>query len=140
MATFPYYLFEVKFTPGSKRKKRVWRPVIEVILLKNDKFLSHPVLIDSGADYNLFRGEIAEIFGLKLTSGNKRIIYGLGNQPIKGYKHKIQLRLPGLDTVDTKAIFSKQLSEHAHGVLGNVGFFDKFTVEFDYNNKTIEVS
>lgn len=140
MATFPYYSFEVRFTSASKRKKTIWRPLIEVILLKNNKYLSYPVLIDSGADYNVFHGEIAEILGLKLTSGNKRVLYGLGNQPIKGYEHNIQLRVPGLNTIDTKAIFSKQLPEYAHGVLGNVGFFDKFTVEFDYGDKTIEIS
>src|SRR3989344_6000303 len=129
---YHYYSFDVEFSPGTKRKKTLWRPIIEIILLYGKRVISYPVLIDSGADYNIFHSGVADALGIKLTSGKKRRIYGLGEQPIKGYEHKIDLKMVGLRSVQSKAIFTKELSDHAFGVLGNEGFFSHFRVRFDY--------
>lgn len=136
---YPYYAFEVKFSKNSDRKKTIWRPVVEVILLNKRKLVSYPVLIDSGADYNIFHSGVADALGIKLLTGKKRLIYGLGEQSIKGYECKVELKMVGLESISTKAIFTKELSDHAFGVLGNSGFFNHFKVEFDYKEKTIEV-
>ena len=139
MANFPYYGLEVEFSPNSKRKKVVWRPIIEIILLSGRKFISHPVLIDSGSDYNILDFEIASVFGLKLAKGKMRKIYGIGNQAIKTYEHSIQIKIPGFETYVADVLFAK-LPGHTLGVLGNSGFFNKFTVEFDYKRKAIEIN
>ena len=130
---YRYYSFEVEISAGTRRKKTVWRPIVEVILLHGKRIVSYPVLIDSGADYNIFHSVVAEALGINLTSRRKRKLYGLGGQPIKGYEHKINIKMVGLRTVESKAIFTKELPGHAFGVLGNEGFFDHFEVRFDYN-------
>lgn len=130
---YPYYSFEVVFSPGTKREKTVWRPVVEVILLYRKRIISYPVLIDSGADYNIFHSGVSDALGIKLTSGKKRRIYGLGKRPIKGYEHKIDLRMVSLKSIQTKAIFTKELSGHAFGVLGNEGFL--IILEFSLTTK-----
>jgi len=136
---FTYQAFEIEFSSGTKRTQSIWRPVIEIILLKGEKFVGYPVIIDSGADYNIFHAEVADILGINLTKGDNRDIFGLGNQKIKGYEHNIQIKIPGLKTYTTAAVFSKKIPEHAFGVLGNTGFFDHFKVVFDYKKKIIEV-
>jgi len=137
---YHYHSFEVKFSPSSKRRKTVWRPVIEIILLYAKRLVSYPVLIDSGADYNVFHSGVADALGINLVSRKKRKIYGLGEQPLKGYEHKVGLRMVGLKTIETKAIFTRELSSHAFGVLGNEGFFNHFKVQFDYKKKIIDVN
>ena len=136
---YPYYSFEVKFSKNTEREKTVWRPIVEIILLHKEKIVSYPVLIDSGADYNIFDSGVAEALEIKYTQGKKRQIYGLGAQPIKGYECSLDIRMFGLKTVHTKAIFTKELSSHAFGVLGNDGFFNHFRVEFNYTKKIIDV-
>lgn len=139
MATFPYYAFDVIFSPSSTRKKTVWRPVIEIILIGKKNYISHPVLIDSGSDCNIFDAEVADVLELTLKKGKMRKIYGFGSQAIKTYEHRIEIRIPGLETYTTKALFTK-LPGHTLGVLGNVGFFDKFEITFDYENKNIDIN
>lgn len=137
---FPYASFDVEPSPNSKRRKTVWRPIIEIIVFKGTKFASYPVLIDSGADYNIFHSGLLLALGGNLTSGNKRTVVGLRDQPLKGYEHKLDLKLPGGKKFEAKAIFSNQISNHAFGVVGQEGFFDKFKVKFDYKSKRITIN
>src|SRR3989344_4525977 len=137
---YRYYPFKAKLTTKNNRTKTIWRPVIDVIFLNGKKFVSYPVLLDTGADYNILHSEIGEMLGLKINTGKKRDLFGMGNQPIVGYEQKISFKLPGLKSTETAAIFSDELSVDSHAVLGNSGFFDKFKVTFDYKNKIIEVS
>lgn len=140
MSNYPYVSFEVEAAQNSTRKLAVWRPMVEIIVLFGNNYVSYPVIVDSGADFNIFHGGLLEALGGKLTKGRKRKIVGLGDQPLKGYKHKIELKLPGENKFITSAIFSNQIPEHAFGVLGQEGFFDKFEVCFDYNAKKMEIS
>ena len=139
MLEFPYVSFEVEFTPNTKRKKTIWRPVVEIIIFRGTKFAAYPVLIDSGADYNIFHGDLLLALGGKLTSGKKRNIFGIGNQPLKGYEHKAELKLPGGNKFESKAIFSNQIPDYAFGVLGQEGFFDKYDISFNFNRKIITI-
>lgn len=124
---------------GSTRVKTIWRPIIEAIFIKNKIYISHHILLDSGADVNLFRSEVAEALGIKINSGKKKKAKGIGDTPIKGYEHSFNIRIPGLRAVKTKAIFTNDLPDYAVSIAGNLGFFDKFKVSFDYKRKEIEV-
>ena len=136
---FKYKPEEIPVTPTSKRVKVVWRPIIPIILIKGKKLVGYEALIDSGADHNIFHGDLAEIIGLKLTSGKSRKVYGLSGEPIKGYIHNIVIKPIGMKEFSTPVIFSLQIPKHSLGVLGNIGFFDKFEVSFDYKKKKIKV-
>jgi len=136
---FKYKPEEVPVTPTSNRFKLVWRPIIPIILIKGKKFVGYEALIDSGADYNIFHGDLADILGIKLTKGKSRKVYGLSGQPIKGYIHVVEIKLAEMRAFKTSIIFSNQIPKYSLGVLGNEGFFNKFKVQFDYKNKQIEV-
>ena len=65
------------------------------------------VLLDSGADFNLIHGDVANYLGLNLTAGSKRNISGISGQ-IKGYEQKLQIKI-GNYLNKTSVTFSNQL-------------------------------
>jgi len=127
---FTYTEIETKPFPASKRSIKTFRPLIPIVLINKNKFCQMAVLLDSGADFNLIHGDVANYLGLNLTAGSKRNISGISGQ-IKGYEHKLQIKI-GNYLNKTSVTFSNQLPNNAIAVLGNVGFFDKFTVKFTY--------
>lgn len=53
--------------------------------------------------------------------------------------HRIGITIKG-ETRNIEAIFSDEIADHGFGVLGQLGFFDKFaSVTFDYNNHKIKI-
>ncbi len=136
---YSYKPEEVPVSENSKRKVTIWRPIIPVILMSNRQFVGYEALLDSGADYNVFHSELADILGISLTKGKSRKIYGLGGQHIKGYIHEVELKLQGFSSFKSEVVFSKQIPEHAIGVLGNTGFFDQYHVTFKYADKIISI-
>jgi len=129
-SVFPYR--EIGIDP------RIFRPLIPITLIYQKRFAQTAALLDSGADYNLFHGDVATYLGIDLTSGIKRHIQGIKGS-ITGYGHKITLRV-NAHRYKTKVIFSSQIPDNALAVLGNTGFFDHFRVEFNYPQKiTLEL-
>ena len=112
---------------------RIFRPLIPITLIYQKRFAQTAALLDSGADYNLFHGDVATYLVITLTSGTKRHIQGIKGS-IYGYEHKISLRVD-THTYKTSIIFSNQIPDNALAVLGNTGFFDHFSVEFNYPQK-----
>jgi hypothetical protein len=136
---YKYYPLEAK-PFGSNKKRLLWRPIIEVILISNNKLVSHPILLDTGADVSLFKANVADLLGIKPTSGKRKKVRGIGNTEISGFEHPFNIRVPGLKIVKTKAVFTNDLPKYSVSIAGNLGFFDKFKVTFDSKNKTIGVS
>jgi hypothetical protein len=64
---FPY----TKFPNGIKR------PIICIAIEHKGKELPYYGLVDSGADMNLFHGELAELLGLDLEAGEKQFAGGI---------------------------------------------------------------
>lgn len=136
---FPYRELELQPSPASKKKRKVLRPIIPVILVYNERMVGYEALIDSGADYNILDAGIADVLGIRVTSGHKRQIAGIGGHKIKGYEHDLFLKVAGKQ-YRTKVVFSKEIPPHSFGVLGNQGFFNHFRVNFDYRRKTITLA
>ena len=134
---FKYQEFEVKPSPATKRKKVIYRPIIPVILFYRKGMVGYQAIVDSGSDYCIFESQVADYLNIKLTSGNKRKIIGIGGREIKGYENKVTFLIAGKQ-YKTNAIFSRQIPPDSFGVLGNKGFFDHFEVTFKYP-KYIEV-
>jgi hypothetical protein len=116
----------------------IFRPVIDVRLLRTDKSTQYRVLIDSGADYCIFHADVAEVLGISLTRGKKMIFYGTSGAPQEAYFHEIQIEIAGWP-MDLYCGFSKDMQSLPYGILGQSGFFDQFKIEFDYKGKRIEL-
>ncbi|MEK7161734.1 MAG: aspartyl protease family protein [Patescibacteria group bacterium] len=115
----------------------ILRPIIPVQLFGNGEKINYEVLLDSGADTCVFDGSIGELLGLDVTAGTPIHFSGVQNaEAAKAYLHTVDLSLGG-HKLSIPAIFSFDLSDRGYGILGQKGFFDIFSVKFDYQKEEI---
>jgi len=102
--------------------------------------LPYFALIDSGADVNLFHAELAPLLGLDLTAGERREVGGVVEAERRTYYvHKISLHVGGWKHDNVGVGFMPDLSKSGHGLLGQHGFFNLYTVKFDLLKGEIEL-
>lgn len=89
-------------------------------------------IVDSGANISLFQWEIAELLGLKVSSGGQISLSGIGGK-IQGYLHSIPITVAG-KTCRCRICFSRQLKVPLN-LLGRDNFFRFFRVTFDERKK-----
>lgn len=114
------------------------RPIIPIILEHNDKKVGYKVLIDSGADYNIFHGALAEILGLDIKTGRKENFGGISGGQFTAYFHSVNIEIGGRER-KLYCGFSFDIPPFGYGVLGQKGFFDVFVVKFDLLKEEIEL-
>lgn len=115
----------------------VSRPVIPITVgYKNNK-IGYEVLIDSGADVNIFDAQIANVLGIVLRSGQKHNVTGINGKPEPYYVHTISISVGG-HKHKVKAGF-KVLGWMQYGVVGQKGFFDLYKIIFDKQKGSIEL-
>lgn len=112
------------------------RPIIDIIVKSKDKFAIYPILIDSGADYCIFHLELAQSFGIKLSTTTVKF-YGVSKKKVIGRWGEVELKIDGY-TYKTMVLFAK-MTHFDHGILGQLGFFDHFDVKISYHKQTIEI-
>ena len=134
---FAYTDFPVKTSPSS-RLRLISRPIVPITILYRERFVQYQALLDTGADYNVFHADIADYLGINVTKGHVVKISGIAGTSIKGYKHNVILKLASR-SADTEIVFSRHIPDHAIAVLGNQGFFNHFSVTFNYKSRTITI-
>lgn len=117
----------------------VLRPVIPIQIIHKGIIVFYEVLIDSGADSNIFSSDIADIFGINIESGEKGKVAGITGAVKTIYFHYLDLRIGGKLFKNVRVGFLKEMGEYAYGVVGQKGFFDIFVVKFDLINKVVEL-
>jgi len=113
--------------------KFVELPLIE-IKLNNIYYLC---LVDSGAEFSYFHGEIGEKLGLNVRDGKVIKSRGITGDEFTGYFHKIKVKIGGWD-YEVEVGFSYKLGT-PFGILGREGFFNLFKVCFRHLKKEIEL-
>ena len=81
--------------PFSKQESEAFgyiaRPIITVTLrAESGELFDTTALLDSGADVSMFSPSIAEIMGLKVRRGNRKIFRGVGGK-VEAYIHRVHL-------------------------------------------------
>lgn len=120
----------------------IQRPIIPITVRnpRTKQSIRHFGLVDSGADSCIFGSEIGELIGLDITAGRKHSVSGVveGEQrPF--YLHQVEVEIGGWAKLITVG-FMPDLSKNGHGLLGQSGFFDRFSfVKFEYQKGTVEV-
>ncbi len=117
----------------------VLRPVIPISIIYKNLFIIFEVLVDSGADSNIFPIELAEILGIDITKGEKNIIAGITGKTQTIYFHYLDLRIGGKLFKNIKVGFLENMGQFGYGVVGQKGFFDIFVVKFDLVEREIEL-
>jgi len=118
----------------------ILKPIIPLELTVGSKKIRYAALIDSGADFCIFDGQIGELLGLDVRSG-KSLDFG-GIQAFAGavaFLHEVTIRIGGWPFKIVMG-FSYDIAPHGYGILGQKGFFDIFTVKFDLLKEQIELN
>lgn len=118
--------------------KSALRPVIQIDFDSPNGGFGYFVLIDSGADYCIFHARIGELLGLNIIKGDELTFYGTSGEPQKAYFHNISFKIGG-NLHKCLVGFSYDMEKLAYGILGQYGFFDKWTVKFEYHKGNVEL-
>ena len=133
-----YRKFPAQPTEPFPRRTSVSRPVIPIAMINGSQRVRNLALIDSGADYCIFHAALGEQIGLQIESGKRLAFYGTGGQEQSAFFHDIKLEVGGHE-ISCFAGFSRELESLPYGILGQIGFFDKFKITFDYEKDKIEL-
>jgi predicted aspartyl protease len=97
----------------------VLRPVIEIGIKYRRRSLRYDVLVDSGADINVFNAELAEALGIDLATGASAEVTGATGQVEIVSIHTITLTV-GDRSYKTPVAFLASTSPY--GLVGQRGF------------------
>lgn len=135
---FGYFKFPLT-TPSEFFGSYILKPIIPVLLTIGTKKVGYAALIDSGADFCIFDAEIGEQLGLDVRNGRKEVFGGIQERGgAEAYFHEVTLAVGGYEYRIT-AGFSYDIAKNGFGILGQKGFFDLFTVKFDYQKEIVEL-
>lgn len=112
------------------------RPIIPIEIIKHKNSLRIEVLVDSGADYCIFWGEIGEALGIDVTQGKLINFHGVSGSTSKGYVHRVGISAGG-HTVNANALFSYDIAPEGLAIVGQLDFFENFAIKFDYKKRSV---
>jgi hypothetical protein len=111
-------------------------PLLTLDLHHAKRHLRVRALLDSGAEHTIFSTRVAEALGIEAPSGRLVTLRGIGGT-MPGYLAAIELQL-GASRWTTDAIFADGIAADS-GLLGQLGFFQFFTVTFRYQSGEIDI-
>ncbi|MEO7029410.1 MAG: retropepsin-like aspartic protease [Acidobacteriaceae bacterium] len=91
-------------------------------------------IVDSGANFCVFSGDVAEELGIVIESGIPAETVGIGGTEVVWF-HEITMHLPG-GSVAVQAGFQRGLP--VAGLLGMNGFFEHFRITFNGASRQCE--
>ena len=126
-------IFPYKKTGGSK-----YGPVVPVALKGKKRWIPFNAFVDTGADYSVFHADIAILMGIKLTSGEKKIVTVGDGDDMTTYLHKVKVYFADF-------IFNAAISFSSHlgvgfNLIGRKTFFEKFQFCFNDRFKIVRVT
>ncbi|RJR14917.1 retroviral-like aspartic protease [Candidatus Microgenomates bacterium] len=126
-----YTYIEDETLPG----RFVYLPIIDVNIGEHRS----PVrcLIDSGSPVSIIHSPLAVVAGFIPIEGKKSFVSGIGGKRIKGYYHQIPF---WIDTIPiTIPVFITADVTTPYNILGQTGFFQKFTITFRLSKLEFEI-
>lgn len=117
----------------SQKGRFIELPLIKIGLA----FGSYLCLVDSGADFCHFHGQIGETLGLKVKKGRIAKGRGITGKEFTNYFHKVKINIGGWK-YEVEVGFSYELGT-PFGILGREGFFNLSKVCFNHSKREIEL-
>ncbi|MEK7521267.1 MAG: hypothetical protein AAB599_00485 [Patescibacteria group bacterium] len=106
--------------------------------LNQKLFADYVVLVDSGATNCIFHAVVGEAIGIDVKSGSRVLYRGVSKEIMQYFAHKVTLII-GTHSFETEVGFSYD-HDFPFGLLGQVGFFEKFRVCFDKSKSEFEIT
>ena len=136
---FQYKKEPISSSEAFPQRTSISRPIIPIQIEYKGKKVGYEVLVDSGADWNLFHSVIGEIIGIDITSGKKLEFHGIGGGRFTAFFHNVKVYIGGREH-DLYCGFSPDIpGNYSRGVLGHSGFFDSYVVKFETPKKELEI-
>lgn len=131
----------MQFKYSFKEFRRDKVPMLEVRITNKDNGIAtnYLAMLDSGSFANIFHSEVAEVLDIDL-SRIKEIQFGgvKKAKQMRGKPYVVELMVIEKGKsykFDSYVIFSDEISNTGHPLLGRIGFFDQFDeVCFNYKN------
>ena len=101
-------------------------------LLNGSAALACYALVDSGADECIFPASFAAQLGLNYLSGRHYPFGGVGKKDQEAYFFDVEMDIVGIVKYRQAIGFTASLEQNGHGLLGQNGFFDRFSLGFHH--------
>ena len=128
---YPYKPFPLAHIDPVTRLDYAWRPALRVLIWHHGKH-SAPLesIVDSGADHCIFDAEVGDELGIPIKDGKEVAFSGIARgAETKGYLHTVTITVAA-QNYEAPIVFAYGLA--TIGILGQIGFFNHFTVSFDW--------
>ncbi len=136
------WAFEYLALEAPRRGRDVFRPVVPV-RLSDGQPSTLGALVDSGSEHTLAAGWLAEDLGLDLDQSRDRLLLGIRGRSVKAVFADVELRLyrdHGSDEYVawwTEVGFVTPWDAEFFVILGQIGFYDQFTVTMNRRVLTV---
>jgi len=116
------------------------RPYIPVSLRsKNGSVPSLLALVDSGADFCMFDGDLSQVLHVDVSSLQQMRLSGINGSAV-GYVAHLEIGVNN-HFIPAPIVFSFDFSPVGFGgIIGQIGFFDAFKVQFDRAGRELELT
>ncbi len=142
---FPYASFPARPDAAFPSRQSTSRPILAVLLEKDNRRIITYAIVDSGADHCIFPASIATQLGIPIPNPNTYVFSGTADNPQVAYFETVKATIwNGVSTeqplsFDLYAGFCDTLEHVGIGLLGQAGFFSRFAVSFDQRNASFDV-
>jgi hypothetical protein len=135
MAVHPlaYSRVDIPATAAFPNGRSAPRPVLTVGLVNGTSRITCYAIIDSGADHCVFPRSFMQPLGLDPLTAPVELSSGVGSANVPIHYANISIDLQGLIEFPAYAGFTTGLDQQGYGLLGQIGFFDRFNVGFRLN-------
>jgi hypothetical protein len=131
-----YTYFQIPASSAFPNGRIAPRPVLSLSLAKGPKRVSCYAIIDSGADYCVFPLSFMQSLGLDPLIAPIELTAGVGRRGLPTYFADIVVNMQNAVEFPLYAGFTSGLDHVGRGLLGQIGFFDRFNVGFRLCDKT----
>lgn len=111
-------------------RRTTQRPYVAIDLFNGTRSFRSYALIDSGADDCIFPASFARQLGLNYLAGRHYPFGGAGDGNQDAYFFDLELDIIDISRYAVPIGFSPSVEKFGHGVLGQNGFFDRFSLSF----------
>ena len=114
------------------------RPYADIEVRYGNESVSYVVLVDSGADINLFSAEVGRELGVDIPSGEALTVRGATGDEQTFFMHPVTIAIESA-VIETTAAFADIPHLESAGLAGQRGFFNHFHISFEFQASEFEL-